>query len=84
MLSFNLINVDLYYSTGARPLSNAYYGQGYGTILLDDVRCTGNETDIDDCIHSPWDYNNCGHNEDVGVQCRPTGMNSAYLQFKKL
>ena len=74
LFDLNLIYVAVYYRTGARPLSNTYYGKGYGKILLDDVRCTGNETDINDCSHRPWSSHNCGHDEDVGVQCVPTGM----------
>ena len=49
--------------------SSAFYGSGNGSILLDDLKCAGNETQIDQCNHSPWLVNNCGHNEDVGVNC---------------
>uniref|UniRef100_A0A3Q0SK43 SRCR domain-containing protein n=1 Tax=Amphilophus citrinellus TaxID=61819 RepID=A0A3Q0SK43_AMPCI len=42
---------------------------GSGTILLDELRCTGAEDDIFDCPHSQIGVNDCNHNEDVGVQC---------------
>ena len=74
MFGFGLIWVALYYSTTAYARFNSYYGAGRGTILLDDVVCTGNETDIVDCRHRPWANHDCTHNEDVGVQCVPNSM----------
>jgi len=47
----------------------AFYGQGIGTIWLDDLRCVGNEQTIGDCIHIGWGINDCGHGEDAGVKC---------------
>ncbi|KAL3883253.1 hypothetical protein ACJMK2_029536, partial [Sinanodonta woodiana] len=38
-------------------------------IILDDVKCNGNESSIYDCTHSPWNTSNCVHDEDVGVRC---------------
>ncbi len=42
---------------------------GSGDIWLDDVSCTGLETDIALCPHNPWGSHNCGHGEDVSVRC---------------
>ncbi|XP_072445130.1 neurotrypsin isoform X4 [Chiloscyllium punctatum] len=53
----------------AQPL--AYFGEGSGPILLDDVQCTGNELSIDQCPKSLWGDHNCGHKEDAGVSCNP-------------
>ncbi|XP_066880529.1 deleted in malignant brain tumors 1 protein [Kogia breviceps] len=48
---------------------NAWYGQGSGPIVLDDVRCSGHETDLWSCPHNPWNTHNCGHSEDASVIC---------------
>ncbi|XP_031573183.1 scavenger receptor cysteine-rich domain superfamily protein-like, partial [Actinia tenebrosa] len=48
---------------------SAAFCRGTGTIWLDDVRCFGNETRIQDCTHLPWGSHNCVHAEDAGVVC---------------
>ncbi|XP_015257728.1 PREDICTED: macrophage receptor MARCO-like [Cyprinodon variegatus] len=42
---------------------------GVGKIWLDELQCTGTESDIFNCRHSEVGVHNCKHNEDVGVQC---------------
>ncbi|VDI08633.1 Hypothetical predicted protein, partial [Mytilus galloprovincialis] len=54
---------------GAQVRPKAYFGAGTGQIVLDNVKCNGNETDISLCKHNPFGQNNCGHTEDVGVVC---------------
>uniref|UniRef100_UPI0037E7ECD9 macrophage receptor MARCO n=1 Tax=Semicossyphus pulcher TaxID=241346 RepID=UPI0037E7ECD9 len=44
-------------------------GSGSGRIWLDELQCTGTESDIFDCTHAGIGTNNCQHTEDVGVQC---------------
>ena len=39
------------------------------SILLDEVMCTGDESVLVDCIHSPVGIHNCAHNEDVNLRC---------------
>uniref|UniRef100_K1R131 Deleted in malignant brain tumors 1 protein n=1 Tax=Magallana gigas TaxID=29159 RepID=K1R131_MAGGI len=53
----------------SKAYSDASYGQGSGPILLDDVKCTGSESRIEECSHSPWGSHNCGHKEDVSLKC---------------
>ncbi|XP_034298726.1 neurotrypsin isoform X2 [Pantherophis guttatus] len=55
----------------AKSWSQAYFGEGLGPVLLDEVRCTGNELSIEQCLKSSWQEHNCGHKEDAGVSCTP-------------
>ncbi|KFR05284.1 Neurotrypsin, partial [Nipponia nippon] len=55
----------------AKAWSQAYFGEGSGPVLLDEVRCTGNELSIEQCPKSSWREHNCGHKEDAGVSCTP-------------
>uniref|UniRef100_K7FQ89 SRCR domain-containing protein n=1 Tax=Pelodiscus sinensis TaxID=13735 RepID=K7FQ89_PELSI len=48
---------------------SAHYGQGSGQIWLDDVKCSGNESDLWACPFAPWGQHNCRHKEDAGVLC---------------
>uniref|UniRef100_A0A8C5TVA1 SRCR domain-containing protein n=1 Tax=Malurus cyaneus samueli TaxID=2593467 RepID=A0A8C5TVA1_9PASS len=52
-------------------LLQAYFGEGSGPVLLDEVRCTGNELSIEQCPKNSWREHNCGHKEDAGVSCTP-------------
>ena len=51
------------------PLRNAFFGQGTGPILLDNIDCTGNEQSLLSCPHNGINIHNCGHHEDAGVRC---------------
>ncbi|MGH0149152.1 UNVERIFIED_CONTAM: hypothetical protein FKN15_014477 [Acipenser sinensis] len=47
----------------------AMFGQGNGTIWLDEVNCRGSEMHLWDCRHSPLGHNDCDHKEDAWVTC---------------
>ncbi|XP_074528746.1 scavenger receptor cysteine-rich domain-containing group B protein [Halichoeres trimaculatus] len=49
--------------------SEAFFGPGTGTILLDNLKCTGSEARLQDCSHISWPVHNCDHGEDAGVTC---------------
>ncbi|XP_023492415.1 neurotrypsin isoform X5 [Equus przewalskii] len=55
----------------AKAWNQAYFGEGSGPVMLDEVRCTGNELSIEQCPKSSWGEHNCGHKEDAGVSCTP-------------
>lgn len=44
------------------------FGEGLGPIVLSEVNCTGNETDLLSCPASN-NASNCSHRMDAGVDC---------------
>ena len=48
-------------------LNSAYFGPGNGSILMDDVSCTGSEARFTLCSHVT--NHNCDHFEDASVRC---------------
>ena len=45
------------------------FGRGIGNIILESVKCTGEETSLFQCPHDGFGIHNCGHVEDVAVTC---------------
>ena len=52
----------------ATAVSNAGYGQGTGPIFLNNLRCTGTETNILSCPGGAV-TSTCTHRDDAGVNC---------------
>ena len=59
--------IIFYYSDGA-PEIGAGYGQGSG-LILDDLACEGDESNLEECDHARWGNDTCSHAEDAGVKC---------------
>ncbi|KAK3517747.1 hypothetical protein QTP70_018084 [Hemibagrus guttatus] len=49
--------------------NNAHFGRGSGTILMDEVACSGSESTLKNCRSRGWGNSDCGHGEDAGVIC---------------
>ena len=58
----------------------AHFGEGTGSIWLDNLHCTGSEMTPFHCPHNGFGIHNCWHREDAGVQCtcKSCQMNSIY------
>ena len=68
ILILKLPRIFLYLTvTGAQALKQSFFGQGSGLIHFSDVNCTGNESLLVDCTHTP--NHNCMHSHDAGVVC---------------
>ncbi|KAB5518531.1 hypothetical protein PHYPO_G00167140 [Pangasianodon hypophthalmus] len=60
---------QLGYSGVAKARVMAYFGEGHGPIHVDNMKCTGAERSLADCIKQPIGSHNCRHSEDAGVIC---------------
>lgn len=58
-------------SIGAIALFLAAFGQGTGSIWLDNVQCAGTEARLADCPANAIGSHNCIHFEDASVVCQP-------------
>lgn len=61
---------------------SAYFGMGTGSILMDDVACTGSESSITSCTYTSM--HNCAHGEDVGVTCTRKSKMQPFLAISFL
>ena len=74
-----VICIQLGYSRGSARVS-AYFGEGSGVILLDNVNCRGSESSIFQCRHRIFGEHDCNHWEDAGVVC--AGESSKSIKLK--
>ena len=64
----NVVCRQLGFSRASGATGGAKYGQGSGTIWMDDVRCQGGEGALLQCTYDP-NTSDCGHREDASVEC---------------
>ena len=66
----NVVCKQLGYINGASAAhGTAHFGEGTGIIWFDNVKCTGSEAHLYDCLSDGVGIHNCGHSEDAGVTC---------------
>ena len=54
------------YNSGVAK-NSAFFGQGSGPIWIDELRCNGDESNLNDCRFNM--HHDCNHSEDAGVVC---------------
>lgn len=62
----------------------AFFGPGTGTILLDNLKCTGAEASLQECSHISWNVHNCDHSEDAGVSCSLSWFQQKQIQISAM
>ena len=55
--------------TALEAKTGAFFGEGPGQILLDDVDCNGEERSLGACTHRGYGVHDCNHSKDAGVIC---------------
>ena len=61
---------QLGFGSSGTAIGSAGFSQGSGSILLDSVTCTGNESILAECGHFGVNVTRfCHHSEDAGVRC---------------
>ena len=55
------------YANIGTAFGSAYFGEGTGSIVMDNAHCNGTESHLKNCTHIT--QHNCNHNEDAGVKC---------------
>ena len=70
---------QLGYSRGSARVS-AYFGEGSGLILLDNVNCNrGEYNSIFECNQYNFGEHDCTHREDAGVVCYGESSKGMYV-----
>ena len=60
---------QLQFDTMKRKFFLCSYGSATGTIWLDNVRCSGSESRLTSCQRNSLGSHDCGHHEDVAIDC---------------
>ena len=57
------------YGVATSAPGSAFFGAGDGEIILDEMGCSGDESDLSECAHNGHLNHDCSHSEDAGVIC---------------
>ncbi|XP_052275321.1 deleted in malignant brain tumors 1 protein-like isoform X1 [Dreissena polymorpha] len=69
------------FPNGGNVIRGTSFGGAKGPIWMDDVNCNGTETSLQQCVHNPWGVSNCGHGQDVAVQCNTSTLPNVQLRL---
>lgn len=69
LIDFDNEHIVVAFFRNPTPYSNAHYGQRVGPVWIDNLKCTGKESDLESCSFNGWGLENCEHGEDAGVNC---------------
>ncbi|XP_059832160.1 deleted in malignant brain tumors 1 protein-like [Hypanus sabinus] len=72
----NVVCNQLQCGVAVSVLGGAYFGEGTGPILKNDLQCKGNESSLSDCSVGSRTYD-CSHRNDVSLKC--SGKNGPRL-----
>ena len=75
---------ELGFGQAINARSRAFYGEGSGTIWLDNVNCVGTEFTIGNCSHNGWGVEDCSHGDDASVNCSASNGNFNFNIMNKL
>ena len=66
----DLAIITIYTPTGSVTYINAsQFGQGTSPILMSGVDCSGQESNLLECLYQPFSNSLCTHYHDVGIKC---------------
>ena len=70
MIYNGLISLYFHFLTAALSFrSTTEFGTASGPIFLENLACSGSESNLLDCPHSVLGTHQCDHSQDSGVQC---------------
>ena len=81
-MSVSVLYLSVLLSGVAKARVMAYFGEGTGPIHVDNVKCSGEERSLADCIKQAPGTHNCRHSEDAGVICDYGESQHSYKEVK--
>lgn len=76
---FYIFKIIFHFSSGI-SLGNIVCS-GSGKIWLDDIKCTGEESKLTDCVIEKWGTRNYPHSNDVGIRCSNDSTSMLYVSI---